>query len=842
MNIWKWTLRDLRNQSRIFGFFVFNLIIGLSGFITLNAFRSSISDSLDTSAKFILAADLAISTRRQFSTNELKEVRRVLSDKDETSTLTEFFSMMSSDNVSKLVQVRAIEPSYPFYGHLGLAKGGKILSKTSPLKEGSAVIYPELLQQLQLKVGKRFQLGESSFSLEDVIDEDTSQGLRMGSLSPRVYILRQDLAATKLIDKGSTVSETILVRLSDPSSLESTRRKFLNLFPDPAIRIETPQDASQDTGRVINYLSDYLGLVSLVGLFLSSLGCAFLYQRHLNKNLRNLALWNALGRTKPEVFRSYLLQAILAGLFAALVSLLLCYGFLPGLSNLLAELTPFKFQVTIDFEIMAIALVVGGLSSLAICWPFWTPVLRLPTSFLFSESARYSFHFQRKDFIRFVPAIGLFALLSFWQAHSFRIGGIFLGIFLTTLGILSLIGLGLIRSLSHISWKSWTVRHGIISLVRRPSTALISFVSIALSLFLLNLVPQIQKSLENEIRTPSAQSLPGFFLFDIQPEQVEPLQKFVLDLNLKLQNLSPMVRARLLSVNGLPFEKEDDPTLVQTREQENSARFRNRGFNLSYRDGNLPSEKIVAGKPSVPNAEPPHLGVEVRFAQRLGFSLGDILEFDIQGIPVKGQIQNLRSVKWNSFQPNFFVVFPTGVLEDSPQIFLANLPPMDDQVKNEVTFKISKNFPNISLIDIQRVVQRVLDLVQKMLMALSTMSGLCLATGLIVVFTMMNLHLASRRWDYNLMKILGAEESQVRWLLWIEFGSLIFAAILFGSGLSVLASFLVSKLIFDGVFSLNLNGLILYGAVGSILAFVMVWATSRRIIQEKPISILKGSE
>ena len=177
--------------------------------------------------------------------------------------------------------------------------------------------------------------------------------------------------------------------------------------------------------------------------------------------------------------------------------------------------------------------------------------------------------------------------------------------------------------------------------------------------------------------------------------------------------LSPLIRARLVSVNGEPFQREMDDSNRQmlTREEERERRFRSRGLNVSYRPDLFNSEKIVAGTPlsndyDFDSGLPAEISIEERYASRLDLEMGDLLVFDVQGIPVEGKIVNLRQVKWNSFQPNFFILFQTGVLEDAPASFLGSVSGLDAASRISVQTRIIKEFPNVSVIDVTRIVGR----------------------------------------------------------------------------------------------------------------------------------------
>ena len=180
--------------------------------------------------------------------------------------------------------------------------------------------------------------------------------------------------------------------------------------------------------------------------------------------------------------------------------------------------------------------------------------------------------------------------------------------------------------------------------------------------------------------------------------------------------------------------------------------FRNRGFNLSYRKELSESERIVQGKEfsgvfDESKGDLAEISVEKRFAKRLGFKMGDVLKFDIESIPIEGKIVNIREVKWTSFQPNFFVQFQPGVLEMAPKTFIATIPSLPLEKKHHIQDRLVRELPNISMVDVSRIVKRINEIIEQMSWALTFMSILCLFSGFVVIFSIANHQARTRRWE-----------------------------------------------------------------------------------------------
>jgi len=358
-------------------------------------------------------------------------------------------------------------------------------------------------------------------------------------------------------------------------------------------------------------------------------------------------------------------------------------------------------------------------------------------------------------------------------------------------------------------------------------------------------MPQLKESLKADLESPRNLKLPSLFMFDIQDDQIDPLVSFLNERNIRMEFKSPMVRGRILAVNGESYERAEDASQIQSREEEAEVRFRNRGVNLSYRDQLSSSEEIVEGKFYEGvwdgNTENPfELSVEKRYAERLNLKLNDILLFDVQGVEMTGKITSFRTVKWNSFQPNFFILVQSGVLEQAPKTFLGAIPQMQPNEVAQIQDALVASFPNVSMVDVARSVKRIFELGEKMTWSLEIMAALSLLAGFVVLFSMAQHQVQMRRWDLNMLKILGAKAGDVQKSLLIEFGVLGLIASFFGVTLSLALSLILNLIVFDGTFLMNWKWPVITLISVTLLSMCLSWIASFRWVNEKASVILRG--
>lgn len=845
--ILKWALREILRNWRLSLFFILNVTLGLTGYISIEAFKDSLQKYLQQNSKVLLSADIAVSARRHLTESEMSLSRKMALQSAEAkeSQVFEFFAMLRTQKGSRLVLVKAIDDLYPLYGQILLKQGGTISSESSKeiLSQKGFWAYPELQQQMQLEVGEKAQLGQLDLTMNDFVLEDSTQTFRAATLAPRIFIHRNLLESSGLIQVGSTFTQSLLFKI--PSSVDPLKlqQNLLASLSDPAVQVDTPKTAGEDAGRQIGYLSDYLGLVALVSLFLSGLGIAYIYQLFLGQRLKEIAIFRSLGLLAQQSVYLYLLQASILGLVALIPSYLLAQILLPLLSQIIASVTPFPLIATIPISSLILGAAISVVMSLFICWPMIIQIKKLnPAQLLREESSQ--FEISSAKFILYLPALALAYGLSIYQAHSFKIGSLFFGgVILVTivLTLLGRVGLWLMEKIN--VQTPWPLKYALLSLTRKKTTSLAIFITLGVGTLLINLLPQIKTSLKSDLSFQDGSTLPALFLFDIQDEQLEPIQKFLAEKKLQFRTTSPMVRARILKINGVDYERKEESKTYRTREEEVEARSRNRGVNLSYRKHLSDSEMIVDGRPFSKTRDPSRawaeLSVEYRFAERLNLKIGDQILFDVQGVEVLGQIINLRRVKWTSFQPNFFILFEDGFLNEAPKTHIGILNFMPEAQKQNLIASSSQKFPNISMIDVSRLIQNVISMAEQMSWSLELMSALAFLTGYIVLYSIVRSQTRIRRWELNMLKILGSDPWSLSFYLQTEFLVLSVSASVLGVCLSYLVSGLLMKSIFDSPFVFSLGWTVIsLLAVPILSAFVCFWA-SRKVIYEKPLVLLR---
>lgn len=841
--------REVRNHRSFCFFYSLNLALGLSGFMVVDAFQGSIENKVNHESKELLGSDLALRARRSLSNEELTKVRSSLPAGTRETKTVDFFSMAAGPSgLSRLVKVVAIGPGFPFHGSFKLQLGGERGGdQTESLHlQKTAWIYPETRAPLAIDVGEELQLGETKFRIADLIEEENALSFQPTNLAPKIFISHQFLEETNLLSDGSLAYHTHLFCLPSGTDTELFGRAMEKVINAPDIRVYTHRQAGHRAGRLLRYLSDFLSLVSLVALFLACLGSGFLFHGFLTHRMPELATLVSLGTTRSTALRIFFCQLLLLGLCAAVPATLGCSLLLPALGVAVSGLSTTAVEIFIGGQTILLTFGVAVGSGWLLALPVLAKVRRLQPAELFREASRPGSKSSSINLLYALPGLAAFWGLCLLQSHSDQLAHIFFGCFLGSLVLLYFLarfGFGLGERL--LSRTILPLRLAARSLARNRAGALTGFLALSLGVLLLALIPQTHHGLGKEIGLDDPTgNLPSLFLFDLQEEQLPGVHALLQKEGSSLSNVTPWIRGRIKSLKGKPYLRSALPEeeLNNPDEQRRNA-FRNRSFNLSYRDHLLESEQLLAGRPiqgsyDSNSGAPVEISVEHKYANALGLQLGDRMGIEVAGIAMEAEVVNLRRVKWTSFQPNFFVQMQPGVLENAPKTFLGTLHGLDRKKKEHLQNILVREFPTVSILDVERTGKKILEVIGQMTWALQLMAGLSVLAGLVIFYCVVREKARSQSWEINLQKVLGCTSKQLRRQVWMEFGILGGGAATIGTLLSLLTSYLLSVGVFDRAWSFRWDLPLIMVLSVVVLSVITADFGARRVLRQNPARLL----
>jgi len=842
-----WT--ELRGDPRFALLFALGMALGLVGFVALDAFKTSLDTTVERRSRALLGADLQVISRRPIADAELARISELAGPGALAIREVELPSMVASGQRSRLAQVRAVEPAFPLRGALELRLEGESASGAAQLLAGqrNAWMAPELMAQLGVEVGDEIRVGSAAFRIVDAVERDAGSAASGFAFAPRVYIGWDQLPATELIQFGSRATYRLLYRLSEERDPQALADALAGRADLAELRFESHLDAGEDVARVTTYLTRFLALVALVALLLAGLGSAFLFRAFLQRRLREVAILISVGATYARAQSVYVWQLVILGAASAGFTLAASGLVLPWIPRLFGkELLQLEVEPAVGARSAVLACVSALGASLLLALPALVRLRALKPAALFSEAAHPELGTRWWAGALYLPAVAFFFALCAWQARSIAHAAWFVGLLAGACLALAAAGAALLALCARGSRvRAVALRLALRNLARNRPRALAAFLSLALAALLVGAVPQLRAVMRGQIERPEGGALPSLFLFDIQDEQVDALGAHLAARGRELIQLSPLIRARLVEVGGRSVpERSGAPLDEGDPENARGDRLLHRAYNLTYRPRVSSSERIAAGRDFSGvyrwgQSEPAELSLEVEFAERLGVGLGDTLVFDVQGVRVAGRVVGLRAIRWASFEPNFFVQFQAGVLEDAPKTHLAALPRMDRAEKEALQHSLVAEFPNVSAVDISALVGRILAVTEQVERATNFMAGLSLIAGLLLLYALAAHQAVERRWETNLLKVLGADFPRIRAVVDWEFGLLAGAAAGLGALGSLAASYWLATRVMGAPWAPDWLAFGVSMPVVAGLGLAAARLATRRVLREKPLALLQ---
>ncbi len=856
MNKFLWLRREWQRYRASHLLITATMVLGLGGVFLIERLKDAFLSSVRSQERELLSSDLSLGARRPLKESEIERFQKATQDSVlQSYRVIDMSSMLYAPGAeaARLVEVRVVEPGFPFYGSLMTSEGPLKLTAEHPLfTEKCLWLHDEAARLFDVKVGDELRLGEGTFRHCGTVQKDSTQGFRGFALAPRVYLGRTRLADTQLVGEGTIASHALHFKLRPQTNKDFTtewKDALIKEFDDPAVRIQRPSDTSEQTARSGKLFGDYLQLASLVALILAVVGTFYLFRTLVHRRLKDVAILRALGVAPVEARQLLLMPLVtdflvaipLAGIFSAILFPVIT-GVLDQLFGTQLPATGFPWSVWPALPLIFILV-------MAILMPSVEEAVRVPVMALLQDQERVGMVPWRQAGLWGLLGLVSLSGLAIWAAHSWKIGGLFVvGLLLATLTLAGFtllarwVGEKVLRRSGHISGILGLMGGLVIRrLLRRPMTTLLTVIALGLGSVLISLLGHLELSIGQEFSLES-KDRPALFMFDIQDDQTEKFKAFLSESKVPLQALSPMVRGKLVSVNEEAFKKDKQEAVFQTREEENESRFRQRMMNLSWSTSLNPSETMVEGvdfaEASVPEGEVA-VSLEKRFAQRLSLELNDRLTFEVLGVPLVGRVVNIRTVKWTSFRPNFFIIFAPGVLEDAPKSWLAAVGQMPAEQKAQLQNSVSRQFPNISSVDVGQLVSRLMELFTRLKKALQLMALFAFLVGVVVVGAMAQDQVLRRQNEVMLEKTLGISPWRVTLMVLGEFLGLAFVAFTLGGLAGAGLAAVLTVVVFEGNVIWSASLLLSITLGGMILVSIPLLLMAKKIFTWRPAGLLQ---
>lgn len=837
------TARDWRAGE--LRFLLVALIVAVSALSSVGFFIDRMRAGLERDAHQLLGGDLLINADDPVRERWRAEARRrglLVAD------FTAFQSMAQAgegeDTLARLAAVKAVSPGYPLRGQMTIttdpdAASRALGSKTRATPEpGTVWVDANLLPALRTQVGGTIQLGEKSFRIAQLIATEPDKGASFANFAPRVMLSLQDLPATKLVDAFSRVSYRMQVASPSPNDLAGVRAYEQWLRADikngnvRGVGIQTLENGRPEMRATLDRADSFLSLVGLLSAMLAAVAVAMAARRFMQRHLDACAMLRCLGMTQNEVSALYLIEFAIVGLAGSMLGVAVGFGahfiLVQMIGNLLpADLPPVSVLPALQGIATGMLLLVG------FALP---PVLQLrnvPHNRVIRREAASP---QPLALATYGLGIGVFLALLLWQAGDTRLAVMTAGGFLGGLALFALVawlGLRLLRRLRGVSAnQSW--RFAITSLQRRPGATVVQVVSLSLGLMALLLLTVVRGDLMSAWRTATPPDAPNRFIINIQPEQAPGVEQQLRAGGVKDVFLYPMIRGRLTHVNGQQLTRN-------TYQDGRARRLAEREFNLSTVADLPETNEIVAGKwyadaPGVAEAS-----VEQDLAKTLGLKLGDVMRFDMAGLPVEARVSSLRKLEWGSMRANFFVIINPAAMANAPKSYMTafHLPGGEGAASGQLTNALTRAYPNLTVIDVSGIIRQLQDVLDQVVVAVEFLFTFTLVSGVLVLYAALMGSQSERTREAGLLRALGATRGQLATAQRIEFmlvGGL--SGVLAASGAAAMG-WVLAEYVFKFPWKFEPQVWLAGVVVGAICALVGGWLGLRSVLRQPPLQTLR---
>lgn len=839
---WSWILkmawRDSRSSRRKLFLYMAAIIVGVAAQVAITSFRVNLNSSINDQAKELLGADLEVERNAPFQ----EELQMYLdSVSSEQSKMLAFTSMalFPKNGVTRLSQISAVEKGFPYYGTL------ETIPQNAPqifLEEYGALVDETILTQLELTAGDSIKVGFLTYKIVGAIIDIPGQSMANSFFGPRVLIPLEGVGNTGLLERGSRLEHKMYLKYpegTDPKIIE-TRLDAMNDTMD--FRFDDVAERQEEVGEAISQLSNFLNLIGFIALLLGGIGVASSIFVYVRQKISTVAVLRCMGASSNQTMAIYLIQATAMGFVGASLGALLGTLIQLYLPVLVQDFIPVDIKLFISWSSIGIGLITGiGISIIFALFPLLAVRKISPLFTLRSTEINLSKLLSLTTRIILLGIVGASITGYAWFMLNDLVGALFFtggfAFCLLLLSGFSVLVMKAARKFMPTGW-SYEFRQGLSNLYRpnnQTSTLLLTF---GLGVTLISSLYLTQDMLLGTINFDGENELPNLAMFDIQYDQNEGVNSIIKENGLEILQNVPIVTMRVQSLKNILLEDVLADTGRTARRWALTREFRS-----TYRDSLVETETLDQGEfiPSFSDlsAHVP-ISVSTDLLEDLDVALGDTIVWDVQGIPIASYIASTRIVNWQTPQPNFFVVFPAGVLEPAPQFFATTVRTPNREASIALQQQIVQTYPNVSAIDVGQVINTIKEFLDKITFVIQFIGLFSIITGLIVLAGSAATSRFQRIREAVLLRTLGAKQKQVIKIQVIEYVFLGVIASLIGLTLSVGTSALLGYFYFDIQFIPNFKILGAEVVLLVLLVLTIGLLNTRGIHKKSPLEILRA--
>jgi putative ABC transport system permease protein len=818
-NLW----RDLKSGE--LSVLLLALTVAVLSLTAVGFFTSRISQGVRAQAAEVLAADLRLESPNLIPERYFVEAHaRGL----KSARILSFPTAIFAGDESQLAALNAVTASYPLRGHVRIADAPFGVARTTDRipNRGEVWIDARIIAQLKIAPGTALKIGEASFRVTEVLDYRPDQGTGFVNLAPAALLNYDDVESTQLIQPGSRVTYAAL--FAGPAAAVADFHEYLVSAKAPGERLREVDESSRQLNSAIDRASRFLNLASLASVLLAAVAVAMGARRYATRHIDTVALMKCMGASQGFVLAISIIELTLLAVFAVGIGALLGYLAQSGLAWLLRGLIrtelPAASLAPLPIALVTVLAMLIGFALPPLLQLKSTPPARVLRKSIGAPPLRYGASYV-------LALAALFAILWSLVRDTELVLSVLAGVLGVGL-VLTLAGYGLVRLTGRLRGGvgvAW--RYGLANVSRRGGGSVVQIVAFGLGLMVLLLLAVVRSDLLADWRRSLPADVPNNFLVNIRPEERESLQAFLTSHGLGEPQMFPMVRARITAINSQRSESIKLP-------KDSSRGFLEREQNLTWSAGLMEDNQLIAGAWWTRADTGKHLvSISSEYQEALQLKLGDELSFDIAGEPLTVQVASIRKIRWDSFRPNFFLVFPPGLLDGAAGTYMTSV--FLTPAQRPALADLVRQFPTISVFDVDAILKQIRDIMDRASLAVQYVFLFTLAAGVVVLLAAVQSTRDERRYESAMLRTLGASRGTVLQGVAAEFSALGFLSGTLAAFGATGVGWVLARRLFSLQYTFDPWVWVVGLVCGTVLVGLSGTLATRRVIDTPPIVTLR---
>jgi putative ABC transport system permease protein len=802
------------------------LVIAVAASTAIGFFTDRLGRGMANQSADFLGADLVLESPRPVAADWLNEARSKGLQAIET---LEFASVVVSGEELLLSGVKAVQDGFPLRGEMRTAPAPfapDAATQALP-RPGEAWVAQRLLTNLGLQMGDAVEVGAHVLKITRVITFEPGRVGNPFGIAPRLLMRMADVPATGVVQPGSRLTYQYLFagREVDVAGF----RGWLEPRLGPSHELVGVKEGRRAVASALERAERFLGLAVLAAIVLAGVAVAMAARRYSERHFDMSAMLRCMGATQRDLLGLYLPQLLVIGLLASAVGCILGWVAQYGLLYLLAGLLPATPSAPHAWPVFA-GFATGLVTLAGFALP---PVMRLKDVPPLRVLRRDLLPLPSRAWLIYGAALCAIVAVMWRYTDSWPltlsvlVGGIALA---ALLSLLALLLLSLSRRFNTRVGVAW--RFGLNNLWRRRRSSISQILAFSLTLMAMAVVALVRTDLLTTWQAQLPADVPNHFAINILPDQVEEFERFMDDAGVVTAQLYPMVRGRLVKINGTAVQKA-------VTKEESSDNALNRELNLTWTTELQEDNRMLTGRWWQPeDTGKPRVSVESKLAERLEIEPGDELGFSIGGQTISAEVTSIRYVKWDSFRPNFYMVFPPQVINRFPTTYMTSFKLAKEE--KPLLRELVARYPAVTVLEMDRVIEQVGRIFRQVTLTVEYVLVFTLLAGFAVLFAALQASQDDRLYEGALLRALGGSRRQLRTGHLAEFTALGgLAGLLAAMGTECLAWVLYSEVLhLEHSFQWQIwiiapiAGALLIGAAG-------YWGT-RTVVERSPMLLLQN--